>query len=101
LSAAWQQAPWVNHDHILAYWSGDAEALAQAAKLKATDGAANVHLIVPRDTGVFTDLNDLAPIPTVSSIQTYLDLARETGRGSDAAEFLWNTVLFPGNATKH
>ena len=101
LSAAWQQAPWVNHDHILAYWTGDAEALAQAAKLKETDGAANVHLIVPRDAGVFTDLNGLAAIPTVSSIQTYLDLTREPGRGSDAAEFLWNTVLFPGNATKH
>ncbi|MEO6993790.1 MAG: type IV toxin-antitoxin system AbiEi family antitoxin [Lacunisphaera sp.] len=101
LSAAWQQAPWVNHDHILAYWSGDAEALAQAARLKATDGAANVHLIVPRDIGVFTDMNSHAPIPTVSSIQTYLDLAREPGRGSDAAQFLWDTVLFPGNATKH
>lgn len=100
LSAAWRHAQWVRYERVQAYWKGDPAELARHAKLKPADSGANVQLIVPRDVGVFHGVIGIAGIPVVSKIQTYLDLKREPARGAEAAEFLWNTVLFPGHATK-
>jgi hypothetical protein len=100
LSAAWRHAPWVRYEQVMAYWSGDADELAKEAKLKGAETGANVFLLVPRDEGVFHEVQHLAGLPVVSSVQTYLDLQREPGRGVEAAEFLWNAVLFPADATK-
>lgn len=100
LAAAWRHAQWVRYDQVLAYWTGNADELAREAKLKAAETGANVHLLVPRDEGVFRELQHMAGVPVVSPMQTYLDLKREPGRGAEAAEFLWNTVLFPAHATK-
>lgn len=100
LSAAWRHAQWVRYDHVLAYWTGNADELAREAKLRPAETGANVHLLVPRDEGVFREVQDMAGVPVVSPVQTYLDLMREPGRGTEAAEFLWNRVLFPADATK-
>lgn len=100
LSAAWRHAQWVRYDQVLAYWTGNADELASETKLKAAETGANVHLLVPRDEGVFYEEKQMAGVTVVSSVQTYLDLKREPGRGTEAAEFLWNTVLFPAHATK-
>ena len=100
MSAAWRHAQWVRYERVQAYWDGDLDALARTAKLKPADSGANVQLLTPRDAGVFYGVIGMSGVPVVSKIQTYLDLKREPVRGTEAAEFLWNTVLFPGHATK-
>lgn len=99
MSAAWRHAQWVRYDHVLAYWTGSAEALAQHCGLKPAESGTNIHLLAPRDEGVFHGAQGYSGVPVVSPVQTYLDLKREPGRGAEAAEFLWNRLLFPGHAT--
>lgn len=100
LAAASRHAPWVRYSRTQVYWTGDAVAFAAAAGLKPAESGANVQLIVPRDAGVFTGATEHDGVPVVSPLQTYLDLHREPARGAEAAEALWNTVLFPTHAAQ-
>lgn len=93
-AAAWRYAPMTRYQRAQVYWDGEPDELAQALQLKPTEGGANVHILTPRDRGVFDFGQTLEGVPVVGSIQTYLDLQRDPARGEEAAEHLWRTVLF-------
>lgn len=57
--------------------------------LKRVDSGGNVHLLKPRDGGVFYKTDRVGDIVRwVSPIQHYVDLVRAGERGEDAAEFI-------------
>lgn len=94
LAAAWRYAPMTRYTHTQAYWDGYPDEVSRALDLKETDSGANVHLLRPRDVGVLADLQHFNHVPVVCPVQAYLDTLRDPARGEEAAEHLWNTVLF-------
>lgn len=97
-AGAWRVAPMTRYNRTQVYWEGDPEQLAAGVGLKQADTGANVHLLTPRDEGVFFAKQAVEGLPVVSSLQLYLDLQRDPARGEEAAEHLWNVNLFPANA---
>lgn len=93
-AAAWRYAPMTRYQRTQVYFDGEPEELAQALEFKKTDSGANVHILVPRDRGVFYFQETIGGIPVVGPVQTYLDLQRDPARGAEAAEHLWQTRLF-------
>jgi hypothetical protein len=94
-AAAWRYAPMTRYQRTQVYWEGEPEELAQAMALKQTESGANLHILVPRDRGVFEFAVEIAGVPVVGAVQAYLDLQRDPARGQEAAEHLWQTKLFP------
>lgn len=94
LAAAWRYAPMTRYARTQAYWTGDPVEVARALDLKETEAGANVHLLPPRDAGVFSALQHFDQVPVVCPVQTYLDARRDPARGEEAAEHLWRTILF-------
>ena len=97
LAGAWRAAPMSQYIRTQVYWEGAAEGLAQGVDLQPVETGANVHILVPRDQGVFADLTVIEKVQVVSPLQLYLDLQHEAGRGAEAAKHLWETVLFPAD----
>jgi hypothetical protein len=97
-AGAWRIAPMVKYVRTQVYWDGDAAELAQGIGLKPAEAGANVQIMPPRDESVFLDQEIIDGVPVVSPLQLYLDLQREPARGEEAAEHLWQTKLFPGDA---
>lgn len=97
-AGAWRLAPMTKYVRTQAYWEGDPAELAQNLGLKSAGSGANVQILLPRDAGVFFDHEDFDGVPVVAPLQIYLDLQREPARGQEAADQLWRTKLFPGNA---
>jgi Transcriptional regulator, AbiEi antitoxin, Type IV TA system len=97
-AGAWRMAAMTKYVRTQAYWEGDPTELAEGVGLKPAETGANVHLLVPRDEGVFFQLEEFDGIPIVAPLQLYLDLQRDPARGEEAAEHLWRTKLFPRNA---
>ena len=93
-AAAWRYAPMTRYQRTQVYWDGEPEELAQAMEFKKTDTGANVHILMPRDRGVFDFQQVFDDIPVVGPVQVYLDLQRDPARGQEAAEHLWQTTLF-------
>jgi hypothetical protein len=93
-AAAWRYAPMTRYQRTQVYWDGEPEELAQAIDLKRTDSGANVHILAPRDRGVFDFLETIERVPIVCPVQAFLDLQRDPARGEEAAEQLWQTRLF-------
>lgn len=91
-------APMVRYNRTQAYWQGDPAELAQGVGLRPAEAGANVQIIAPRDEGVFFNQEEFDGIPVVAPLQLYLGLQREPARGEEAADHLWRTKLFPGNA---
>jgi len=97
-AGAWRVAPMTKYVRTQAYWEGDPTELADGVGLKPSETGANVHILTPRDEGVFFQLEELDGIPIVAPLQLYLDLQRDPARGEEAAEHLWRTKLFPHDA---
>jgi hypothetical protein len=97
-AGAWRVAPMTKYVRTQVYWEGDPTELAEGVGLKPADTGANVHILVPRDEGVFFHLEEIDGIPIVAPLQLYLDLQRDPARGEEAAEHLWQTKLFPNDA---
>ena len=93
-AAAWRYAPMTRYQRTQVYWEGEPEELARAMEFKKTDAGANVHILVPRDSGVFDFQASFEGIPVVCPVQAYLDLQRDPARGKEAADHLWQTTLF-------
>ena len=93
-AGAWRYAPMTRYQRTQVYWDGEPEELALALDLKKTDSGANVHILTPRDRGVFDFMEVVEGVPVVCPVQTYLDLQRDPARGQEAAEQLWQTRLF-------
>lgn len=97
-AGAWRVAPMTKYVRTQAYWEGDPAELADGVGLKPAETGANVHILAPRDEGVFFHLEAIDGIPIVAPLQLYLDLQRDPARGEEAAEHLWRTKLFPHDA---
>jgi hypothetical protein len=97
-AGAWRVAPMTRYNRTQVYWPGDPAELAEGIGLKSVETGANVHILTPRDEGVFFQLEELDGIPIVAPLQLYLDLQRDPARGEEAAEHLWRTKLFPHDA---
>jgi hypothetical protein len=94
LAAAWLYAPFAAYRTVTLYVRRrlDAPTLKRAG-LRETAAGANVWIVVPNDTGVFTGGEDRAGIPCVSALQTYLDLKGHAERAGEAAEELRRVCL--------
>jgi hypothetical protein len=97
-AGAWRVAPMTRYNRAQVYWDGDPDLLATGVGLKPVETGANVHILAPRDEGVFFAKEDVVGMPLVSSLQLYLDLQRDPARGEEAAEHIWDMRLFPTNA---
>jgi len=97
-AGAWRRAPMTRYHRTQVYWEGDPAELADAVGLKAAETGANIHVFSPRDEGVLMQREEIDGVPVVSPLQLYLDLLRDPARGEEAAEHLWDTILFPADA---
>ena len=93
-AAAWRYAPMTRYQRTQVYWDGEPAELARALDFKPTDSGANLHILKPRDRGVFDFMATIDGVPVVCPVQAYLDLQRDPARGEEAAEQLWQTKLF-------
>ncbi len=93
-AGAWRYAPMTRYQRTQLYWDGEPDELAHALDLKKTDSGANVHILPPRDHGVFDFMETVDQVPVVCPVQLYLDLQRDPARGEEAAAHLWQTHLF-------
>jgi len=93
-AAAWRYAPMTRYQRTQVYWDGEPDELAEKMEWKKTDSGANVHILAPRDRGVFDAVEMLDGVPVVCPVQAFLDLQRDPARGQEAAEHLWQTRLF-------
>jgi hypothetical protein len=96
-SAADIQAPTVRQPRTWLYVSPDVEQeLASALDAKVVDSGENLVVLLPDDTGVFyrADVGDHRP-PCTNPVQTYVDLAKASGRGEEAADAILNQRLRP------
>jgi hypothetical protein len=86
-------APYTRYQRIHAWIQQDVEALAQSLGLKAVSSGANISLYLPQDESVFFDMRQVGETCVASPIQVYLDLIHSGGRGEDAAQHLFETVI--------
>jgi hypothetical protein len=94
-AGAWHRAPMTRYQRTQFYWGGMPDALAEFFELKPVESGANVHAFLARDAGVYDFVENIKGVPVVGPVQLYLDLQRDPARGQEAADHLWNTVLFP------
>jgi hypothetical protein len=92
-SASNRLAPIVRGQRVMAYVSQDIPAVAKQIGLKSVDSGANVTLIQPYDDGVLWKSQQIDGVQTVTPVQAYLDLKQSSGRGEEAAEFLFKEVI--------
>ena len=97
-SAAWRLAPEVRYSVASMYVSSEAlhprslESLRVDCGAKGVESGANLVLLLPLDQSVFVRRMP-SPEQTTSPLQTYLDLQSMTGRGSEAAEAVFEKHL--------
>lgn len=87
-------APAVRYQRATAYVEKDFDLLASALNLKQVSSGANVILFKPYDEGVFYGTRKIEGVPVVSPIQAYLDLKSFPGRGEEAAQALFDQVIY-------
>jgi hypothetical protein len=98
LSAAWRLAPELRYSVASLYMSSEAfqppllESLRVDCGAKEVESGANLVLMMPFDQSVFVRRLQ-APEQTTSALQTYLDLQSLAGRGSEAAEAIYEKYL--------
>jgi DNA-binding Lrp family transcriptional regulator len=96
LASAWAYTSFVRFRMNSIYVAGDPYDVADAIELRRHATGANVQLIGPDDDGVFLGRGDVADLPCVSAIQTYLDLQHLPERAEEAAvELRDNHLLWP------
>jgi Transcriptional regulator, AbiEi antitoxin, Type IV TA system len=93
VSASERYAPYIrNNPRVAFYCSGWNPNFAVTLGLRDGEGGANVT-VYQADELPFTER--VNGVRCVSAIQTYLDLSVLSGRGQDAAEHLYDTVIAP------
>lgn len=93
-SAAADLAPYVNQHRNFFYSKEEVSALTDALKMRSVSEGENVIMLVGVDEGVFYGAGPQSRLVT-SPVQTFVDLMRAGGRGPDAAEHLFESVLKP------
>lgn len=94
LPAAWLLDPFVGFRLSTVYVHGNPHDAAAQIGLRRHERGANVQLIAPDDSDIFTGQRDLQGIPCVAPIQVYLDLRHLPERADEAAENLFRHVLW-------
>lgn len=95
-SGAERVAPHVRYTHASALVeAGALEEVADRAGLRPVETGANVRLHEPYDDGAFYGAQDIDGVSVAHPVQLVLDLAREKGRGEEAADFLRRHALAP------
>jgi hypothetical protein len=94
LPAAWAFDGFARFRLNSVYVEGDPHAVAEAIGLRLNERGANVQLIAPDDSGVFTGAREVGGISCVSPVQAYLDLGNLPERAKDAAESLRDRGLW-------
>lgn len=97
-SAAWKLAPEVRYSVASIYVDNGMlqpdilESLRTDCGVKDVDSGANLLLLTPFDESVFAQTVS-SPLPATSPLQTYLDLQTAGGRGTEAAEAIYEKYL--------
>jgi len=81
-------APFVRFYDVTCYIRGEPEAWLRWLDLKEVESGSNIQLVVPRDTGVFEDVQRIDRLNVVSNIQLFADLYGNPARGREQAAFL-------------
>ncbi len=92
-SAAHRYAPYTRHQRVAFYVSKWDETQSAVLGLKGGEGAANVAVYETGESLAFVE--ELGGKRCVSPILTYLDLKALSGRGQDAAEHLFESIVEP------
>lgn len=85
LPAAWALEPFARFRLNTVYVEGDPRAAADVVGMRRDERGANTQLVGADDHGVFLGRHDVADLPCVSAVQTYLDLLSLPERATDAA----------------
>lgn len=88
LAAAWALNGFARFRLNTVYVHGDPREAADAVELRRNERGANVQVVGSDDRGVFLGQRELAELPCVSPVQTYLDLGHLPERSDDAARQL-------------
>lgn len=97
-SAAWRLAPEVRYSVAWLYVSPEAlqprnlETLRRECGAKSVESGENLNLLIPYDQSVFVRRTP-TPERTTSPLQTYLDLKVMAGRGSEAADAVYEKYI--------
>lgn len=94
-SGASRLAPVVRYQRMMAFASGNVNALADRTSLKKVESGANVTILEPYDRGVFYGSKEYDGAKVASPIQVFLDLKGFRGRGDEAAQGLLEQVIRP------
>ena len=95
-SGAERVAPHVRYSHAsVLVEAGALGEVAERAGLRPVETGANVRLHEPYDDGAFYGAQDAGGLPVAHPVQLVLDLARERGRGEEAAAHLRRHALAP------
>jgi hypothetical protein len=101
-SGAERVAPHVRYTRADALVEAEAlKEVAERAGLRPVETGANARLHEPYDDGAFYEAGNLDGVPVAHPIQLVLDLAREKGRGEEAADHLRRHALAPAWADLH
>ncbi len=85
-SSAARLAPMVRYPKASVYVDGDIEPLVKELDWKPVSSGANVSILYPYDSGVFSGARDVDEITITAPVQTFLDLQSMRGRGQEAAQ---------------
>lgn len=94
-SASNRLAPIVTGQRATIYVNQLIPIVAKKVSMKPVESGANVILIAPYDEGVFWSAELINGIKVANPVQVYLDLKQLSGRGEEAADFLFQEVLSP------
>jgi len=92
-SGASRLAPAVSYQKSFVYVATPLGDISQELGLKQVPGGANVTLMRPYDVGVFYQSREIEGVIVATPIQIYLDLVRMRGRGEEAAQAIYESVV--------
>ncbi len=87
-SGAYLIAPYTRFYDVHTYIDGDIDWWMKKLDLKKVESGSNLHLVIPRDTGIFEEARKVEGFEVVSDIQLYADLLSNPARGSEQAEMI-------------
>ncbi|MEE9115532.1 MAG: type IV toxin-antitoxin system AbiEi family antitoxin [Thermoplasmata archaeon] len=81
-------APFVRYYDVAFYAPSNVEEWMRHLDLREVESGSNVQVVIPRDDGVFMNMQIVDEVNVVSDIQLFADLYNNPARGREQAEFL-------------
>jgi len=85
-------SPYTRFYDVCAYINGDINWWIDQLDLKEVETGSNLQLVIPRDFGIFDEMQEINGFNVVSSIQLYADLVGNPARGSEQAEMILKRI---------